>query len=253
MRFLFGKENQVMPKKLDTNTLIKKIITEIESGVLVDNNRKLPSEPVLMDKFDVTRYTLRQALKQLSEMGYTYQVHGVGTFVRHQQSSDSIALEHEGGLSAEMKRIGRDLKTEKATEKIILASEAEFLPRAHHFRDDEKLIDIKRWRSLDGKPYLMEHSYYLQSVIDEIPQESLYGSVFEYFERSRNTQIGFIDQTIMSSPLPEKAAEFMDMPSGSPSLLMNDESYLINGELLAFSRQYYNYQMTKLFLIKKIH
>lgn len=242
-----------MPKKMDTSILVKKIITEIQSGELVDQDLKLPAEPNLMSRYEVTRYTLRQALKQLSVMGYTYQVHGVGTFVRHQQTVDSVALEHEGGLSAEMERIGRKLTTKAASEKIIPVSEALFLPKTHHFQNDDKLIEVRRFRLLDDKPYLMEQSYYLQSVIDSIPEEALYGSLFKYFEQSRKTQIGFIDQTIMSEPLPEEASDFMEMPAGSPSLLIQDESYLANGELLAFSKQYYNYQQAKLFMIKKVH
>lgn len=253
MRFCFGGKLRKMPKKMDTNVLVKKIITEIQSGELVDKDMKLPAEPNMMSRYEVTRYTLRQALKQLSVMGYIYQVHGVGTFVRHQQAVDSVALEHEGGLSEEMARIGRKLTTQTASEKIIPASEALFLPRTHHFEDDDKLIEVRRFRLLDDQPYLMERSYYLQSVIENIPEEALYGSLFKYFERSRKTQIGFLDQTITSEPLPEEASEFMQMPAGSPSLLMQDESYLVNGELLAFSKQYYNYKKTKLFMIKKVH
>jgi len=242
-----------MPIKMDTEVLVKKIIEEIQLGKLVDNERKLPPEPGLMEHYQVTRYTLRQALKQLSEMGYTYQVHGVGTFVRQQQTNDSIALEYNKGLSAEVARNGRKLTTEIAHEKIISVSEAEFLPETANFGKDDKLIEIQRFRSLDGKPYVKELSYYLQSVIEEIPNEALYGSLFQYCEQQRKTQIGFIDQTIMSEPLPAGAAEFMEMPADSPCLVVQDESYLSNGQLLAFSKQYYNYKLGKLFMVKKIH
>jgi len=242
-----------MPIKMDTEVLVKKIIEEIQMGKLVDNDRKLPPEPGLMEHYQVTRYTLRQALKQLSEMGYTYQVHGVGTFVRQQQTNDSISLEYNKGLSAELARNGRKLTTEIAHKKIISVSAAEFLPETAHFDKDDKLIEIRRFRSLDDKPYVMEHSYYLQSVMEEIPDEALYGSLFQYCEQERKTQIGFIDQTIMSEGLPEAATEFMKMPAKSPSLVVQDESYLSNGQLLAFSRQYYNYKLGKLFMVKKIH
>lgn len=242
-----------MVAKIDTDVLRKKIITEIQSGKLMDQQRKLPPEPELMSYYQVTRYTLRQALKQLNEMGYVYQVHGVGTFVRPQQTNGSVALEHNGGLSAEMARIGRKLTTKIAKERVVAVKDAKFLPETANFADDDQLIEILRFRSLDDEPYLMEHSYYLQSVIGNIPEEALYGSLFEYCEQKRETQLSFIDQLIMSEPLPTKAADFMKLPADSPSLVVQDESYLNNGQLLAFSKQYYNFKMAKLFMVKKIH
>lgn len=242
-----------MAEKVDLDSIVKRMISEIQSGELVDDNLKLPSEPLLMKHYQITHYALRQALKQMNLMGYVYQVHGVGTFVRHQQTRDSIAIEHETGLSEKMRRIGINLTTKTASQRVIKASEADFLSKTYHFKDDDELIDIKRYRCLDGKPYLMEHSYYRKSLIDNIPMKALYGSLFEYFEESRKTQIGFIDEIIMSTFLPQDAAEFMNLSVNSPSLLINDESYLSNGELLAFSKQYYNYENTKIFVVKKIH
>ncbi|MFH5812133.1 GntR family transcriptional regulator [Companilactobacillus sp. FL22-1] len=242
-----------MTAKMNINVLVQKIISAIQAGKLMDEQRKLPSEPVLMDYYQVTRYTLRSALQQLNTMGYIYQVHGVGTFVRQQQTNESMALEHNGGLSDEADRVGRSLTTDKATEKIIPASEAEFIPETVNFDKDEMLIDVTRFRSLDGDPYVMEHSYYLQSVIEEIPQSALFGSLFHYFEEQKSTQIGFIDQLIMSEPLPKTASDFMKLPIGSPSLVVQDETYLNTGQLLAFSKQYYNFKTAKLFVVKKVH
>lgn len=242
-----------MTAKMDTSVLVKKIITAIQSGQLMDEQRKLPSEPVLMDHYQVTRYTLRQALQQLSTMGYIYQVHGVGTFVRHQQTIDSMALQHNGGLTDEAARVGRKLVTQKASEKVVSASEAKFLPTTPLFDKNSDLIEVRRFRNIDDEPYVMELSYYLKSVIEEIPKEALYGSLFHYFEQQRSTQIGFIDQLIMSEPLPEAAGEFMKLPTGSPSLVVQDETYLNNGQLLAFSKQYYNFKTAKLFVIQKVH
>jgi len=238
---------------LNANALAQQIIADIQAGSLADDQLKLPAEPELMTHYQVTRYTLRQALKQLGNMGYTYQTHGVGTFVRPQQTTNSIALEHNGGLADEVARTGSQLTTKTAEQRLIDVADADFLPAASHFEDNEKLIEIRRFRELDGQPYLMERSYYLQSVIKTIPDSALYDSLFNYCEQQRETKIGFIDQSIMSEPLPAAASDFMSLPVGAPSLVVQDESYLITGQLLAFSKQYYNYKMAKLFMVKKIH
>ncbi len=53
---------------LDIGQLVQRILADIQVGKLADGQRKLPAEPVLMERYQVTRYTLRQALKQLSNM-----------------------------------------------------------------------------------------------------------------------------------------------------------------------------------------
>lgn len=98
----------------------------------------------------------------------------------------------------------------------------------------------------------MEHSYYIKAIVDTIPEEALYGSLFNYFEQQRDVNIGFIDQLLMSEPLPEIAGEFMNLANGAPSLVVKDESYLTTGKMLAFSKQYYDYRRARLFMVKKI-
>lgn len=237
---------------LDIGQLVQRILADIQVGKLADGQRKLPAEPVLMERYQVTRYTLRQALKQLSNMGYTYQMHGIGTFVRQQQTNNSIALQHDGGLSEAAARTGLKLATKKAVMAMTTVADAEFLPEAGHLKDNEELIDIRRFRELDGQPYLMEHSYYIKAIVDTIPEEALYGSLFNYFEQQRDVNIGFIDQLLMSEPLPEIAGEFMNLANGAPSLVVKDETYLTTGKMLAFSKQYYDYRRARLFMVKKI-
>ena len=237
---------------LDTDQLVQTILADIQAGQLADEQRKLPAEPVLMERYQVTRYTLRQALKQLSTMGYTYQMHGIGTFVRQQQTNNSIALQHDGGLSEAAARAGLKLATRTATMATITVADADFLPETGQFSQDDELIDIRRFRELDGQPYLLEHSYYLKSIVDAIPEEALYGSLFNYFEQQRDVNVGFIDQLLMSEPLPAIAGEFMKLPAGAPSLVVKDETYLTTGKMLAFSKQYYDYRRARLFMVKKI-
>lgn len=57
------------------------LIEKIENGELKENDR-IPSERELMERFNVSRITVRKALEELSMEGYIYKVQGVGAFVR---------------------------------------------------------------------------------------------------------------------------------------------------------------------------
>lgn len=47
-----------------------------------DQDGKLPSEDVLIESYQVTRYTLRKAIAFLVERGQLYQVQGSGIYLR---------------------------------------------------------------------------------------------------------------------------------------------------------------------------
>lgn len=76
---------------------------EIQQGIYGQDDR-LPSEQELCAKYQVSRITVRQALKILEQKGLTYSVHGKGTFVKaaeiHQKMTRILTfgetLAHEG-------------------------------------------------------------------------------------------------------------------------------------------------------------
>lgn len=238
---------------LDVTTLVKKMVTEIQNGSLADEKGKLPSEYQLMDRYNVSRYALRQSLAQLNEMGYLYQARGVGSFVRPRRHERIITLQNTIDFTEDIARQGRTLKTVHADQKIILVNEADFLPENYQLSSDLTLIEIKRLRTLDDEPYLIEQSYYLQSLAGEIPEESMYHSVFHYFEFEKAMKIGFIDKIISSQPLTKSGADFFNLSIGAPTLVVRDDTFLNSGELFAFSKICYDYRKAELFMFKKTY
>jgi GntR family transcriptional regulator of bglA len=53
----------------DIKTLENQLIKAIQQGAIQDEDGQLPAEPELMRQYQVTRYTLRQALKDLANLG----------------------------------------------------------------------------------------------------------------------------------------------------------------------------------------
>lgn len=59
------------------------VASALENDILKGNfqaNEKLPTEEELMHRFQVSRNTIRRALKILADEGYVYQVQGSGLF-----------------------------------------------------------------------------------------------------------------------------------------------------------------------------
>lgn len=244
----------MLPKKpIDIKMLVKKMIDEIQDGNLADENGKLPSEQQLMAHYTVSRYALRRALLQLGDMGYIYQAQGIGSFIRPKYHENLLNLQNNVGLTEEIARPGRTIRTVEATQRIVSAKEAEFLPENTGLTSEVQLIEIERLRTLDDEPYLIERSYYLQSIAKEIPAKSLYDSVFNYFEQDKKIKIGFIDKVISSEPLCKQGADFFNLAEGAPTLVVRDDTFLSSGKLLAFSKICYDYRKAELFMFKKTY
>jgi GntR family transcriptional regulator len=64
-----------------TNQLVFEILAQIDSGEIVSDNKVLPSEAELTQRFGVSRATVREALAKLELGGAIVRRHGIGTYV----------------------------------------------------------------------------------------------------------------------------------------------------------------------------
>lgn len=74
---------------MDQEQLTEQLIQMIENGEYRADGKFL-SERRLMEKFDCGRFTVRSALSVLSRLGYIYQEHGKGTFVKDHRNLNSL-------------------------------------------------------------------------------------------------------------------------------------------------------------------
>lgn len=232
--------------------LAARIIYEIRHGLIGAEDHKLASEPELIAHYNTTRYCLRRALSQLAGMGYIYQAHGIGTFVRPERKESSIGIQNQIDLAEELRLQGHSLKTERIDEKVIRAKQAVFSPSGIKLDPNIFLIDVKRFRTLDGKPYLLEHSYFLKDIVGQIPDKALKKSIFEYLKNDLKLKVGFSDKTISADFLSFEEAGFFSSNTGAPSLVVRDDSFLNSGKLFVFSRLVYDYRQTNFFMFKKL-
>lgn len=236
-----------------TKELVNQLLKDIQQGVIQGADGQLPTEPELMKQYQVTRYTLRQALKNLANLGYIYQAHGSGTFARPHHVEGAISLQNNVGLTAEMARQGKIVKTTGISQQIVPLSKAAFVPESQKLAQDTELISVIRQRTLDDELFLVEHSYYLKSMVGEIPDSALKGSLFAFIDQKPGLKVGFIDSVIECEMITGTPARFFNLADGSPSLVVRDDSYLSSGKLFAFSKIFYDFRKTKFFMLKKMH
>ena len=116
----------------------------------------LPSERELSDSYGLSRTTVRLALQELEHMGLIYRQRGRGTFVA---DISERATDLMGGYSFtdQQRQLGRVPKTTTLEFDTIEANK--FLAQHMHVILGEKLFRIKRLRSADDVPMMLEVTY----------------------------------------------------------------------------------------------
>lgn len=128
----------------------------IQSGVY--NDRKLPAEPELAEKFGVSRSVVRQAYGELERRGVIERRAGIGTTLKKRGDIAS--------LTSQLRVAGLQPATQVLAAERILAAEAEaWVAAAFQIEADARartpLYRIDRLRSGNGRPVAQQTIYLL--------------------------------------------------------------------------------------------
>jgi len=141
---------------------------------------KLPSERELSNKLDISRSTIRKAIRGLINEGLCINKQGKGIFV----SDDKITINinHISGTSSFIQKIGMDIYT-KVIEKKIISDK-----KINSILDNEKseLLYLKRVRYINDEPLMLENSYLPLSRFKGLSDENFDKSLYSLLENKYN-------------------------------------------------------------------
>lgn len=123
----------------------------------------IPSESQLCEMYDVSRITIRRALKELEYSGFVRRIQGKGTFVKV-KNRDAIELTSsvDNGLSV----------TYDIVECKNIAANS-FVARKLHIGDYENVLYIKKIRKREGKAEAVIETWCPNLTVDQIEEFDL--------------------------------------------------------------------------------
>ncbi|MGM0502124.1 MAG: GntR family transcriptional regulator [Bacillota bacterium] len=143
---------------------------------------KLPSERELSNKLEISRSTIRKAIRGLINEGLCINKQGKGIFV----SDDKITINinHISGTSSFIKKMGMDIHT-KVIEKKIVSDK-----KINSMLDNERseLLYLKRVRYIDEEPLMLENSFLPLSRYKGLSNENFDGSLYTLLENQYNVK-----------------------------------------------------------------
>ncbi|HZS53179.1 MAG TPA: GntR family transcriptional regulator [Bryobacteraceae bacterium] len=206
------------------------LISSIESGKW-HSGQQLPNEGKLAEAFGVSKVTVRQALRDLSDAGYVRREQGRGTFVSRPK------LDHGPreltSFSEEMRR--HHLTASSRILERVESEASERVAEALQIPAGEPVFVLKRLRMADAEPMGIQTAHIpLKFVPDLIRADLENKSLYEVLQNHCGLQPSGARETYSAVPADSGTSELLRIPPGSPVLAVERVTYLSKGRPFEF-------------------
>ena len=231
--FSIGGENIMAKYKNVASDIIKRIKKHEFKDI-----GKLPTEDEMIEYYNVSRNTIRSALKTLTSQGVIYSRQGSGFYIRQRSNDNCIPITGTNGLTYDFPH--------NTFTNVVLSIELlkadEILAKKMFCEVGDSIYFCKRLRILDDKKFALEFSYYNQKIVPYLGKEIAEKSIYNYLQDNLKLKFGFADKHISAIKLNKEQAELLELETGDPGLVIADTVYLDNGMMFNTSQVIYNYK-----------
>lgn len=171
--------------------IVKNDLMELIKNKIYPVNSLLPSEKELMDRYHVSRITVRKALDELVAEGYVYKIHGKGSYVRMNRQSNIKLSRKLISCSEEIRRNDMVPRRRRLNQMVVPCSR--FVADALKLEAGEGVLWFERLYYADDIPITYANSYinlrYLKGLeeydLEKMSMFSIVNDIYKYeIERS---------------------------------------------------------------------
>jgi len=196
--------------------LAETLIGDINRGRL-KVGETIPGELELVERFKVSRHTVREALRVLDDLGLVDRQQGIGTVVRARQSSPSYVQSVR--TPSELMRYPADSRLVVVASGIVKANRR--LARQIDVRTGSEWLKVSALRRLKSAPLPLSWTdiYLLPEFADIVPQIGKRGvMVYQLIEATHGEHVERIQVQLQAGLVTAELAGPLESPEGSPSL-----------------------------------
>jgi GntR family transcriptional regulator len=211
------------------------LLKSIASGVLAPGSR-LPAEEQLVERYAVSRTTIRTAIQSLLARGLVEIRRGKGTFVT--QPTITQELTELTGFVEDMQALGRKPSARLVDRRLVAASET--VARQLALPRGAAVARIQRVRLADGIPLSFDETYLPQELGEKIMADDLENQpIFSLLERKYATPLVEAEYRLAAVAPHGTVARALGMEAGSPIFLIERTSFSANRRPVDYERLYY--------------
>lgn len=197
------------------------LLGEISSGRLRPGDQ-VPTEPQLIDKYQVSRTTVRRALRDLETMGLIDRQPGRGSFVREPRVAPR--LDRLTGFVEDMEALG--LHASASVELIERVQADVEVSEQLRVAVGDLVVHVQRVRLANGTPISFDDSYFPHGLGSRIAAENLEDEPFySILEGKYGIALAGADYVVSAAVADERVARLLGIELGDPVLLLRRTSY----------------------------
>lgn len=219
----------------------EEIAQRIESGE-IEPGRRIPPEREFCEQLGVSRMTVRQALSRLEQRGLLVRQQGRGTFASRPKIPQSATLLR--GFFEEM--VGQGMVP---TSRLVSAEERVApvgLAQALDLRLGESVYAIVRVRYANTVPVVVERSSFPSRIVPGLLDMDLeQGSIYRILEEAFGARPVRATQSLEVAPAEAWEASVLEVPVGSPLMLVQRTSWDEQGRAVEHATDAYRGDRTR--------
>lgn len=191
----------------------------------------IPTEAELQQRYDVSRHTVREALRELKSRGLLSARAGIGTVVRAQAPATSFM--HGVGTLEELIQFGEATRMKVLGHETVIADAALAEQVGARAGQELRRISLLRYRPRGALPAGWLHIYLRPEHADVIGAiEGARQPVLRLVERSYHLSVSEVIQKIVAATLTRVQARILGAKAGRPALHVTRQYFDAQDRLL---------------------
>jgi GntR family transcriptional regulator len=209
---------------------LKDILRAAIEDERIASNERIPSENDLSTEFNISRMTVRQAIRELVREGLVYARRGEGTFVS--TANHTQMLVKLDGFSTQMAKEGHAVRSQVLRVELVHSADG----HAEAFTGlgespEGALVMMERVRFLDNEPFALERSYLNQHngahLLAREFDETF--SIYRFLASERGTVLFRAEHSLEPKLADTGTAATLQIEPGSPVLFVRGTTYSVTG------------------------
>jgi len=200
-----------------------------------DGDGQFPSEREIVERYEISRMTARQALSELVNEGLLIREQGRGTFVVQPRIQDQ--LRHLTSFTEDMQLRGLITKS-KIIEFQVVTDQT--VTKKMEIPADEEFVQLQRLRYVGDEPVALQTAFVRYCFCPGMVDQGLVdGSLYKTLEEHYGLRLGRAVQTIEAKPADEYEEKTLGVELDQPVLSLERLTYLQNGQPIEYVRSTY--------------
>ncbi|MBQ4837475.1 UTRA domain-containing protein [Pseudoalteromonas luteoviolacea] len=197
--------------------------------------KKLPSERELLEKFNSTRITVREALTRLEAEGIIYRQNRKGWFICPPR------LKWDPVKKVNFYQLAQEQHFTPLTQLVSFETTAasEVVNDAFELGSPGEFHRISRVRSLDERPVMVEEIYCLASQFGDLQHKPLEGSITTIFEQDYGVNVTHERSSLIVTAIPDDKAELLNVNKGALCLKIIRQRFNQLDKLIDYNLEYW--------------